>query len=155
MLTPTVLLKYIHSNEEKKKKALDDQIEELNGTLKAIEKRTEEILQEREDIMKELDEKKILLESKERECSTLAKLIEINREKELVIIAERLETSHVACVNNSLFSKISLFNAVLLMFSSFVLQQVWNWNYEAWFWLQKCLHNLLQSRIWLEEHQKT
>ncbi|XP_061222353.1 coiled-coil domain-containing protein 146-like isoform X4 [Neopsephotus bourkii] len=77
------------NNEEKKKKALDDQIGELNGTLKAIEKRTEEILQEREDIMKELDEKKILLESKEQECSTLAKLLEINREKGLVIIAER------------------------------------------------------------------
>ncbi|XP_065522827.1 coiled-coil domain-containing protein 146 isoform X2 [Lathamus discolor] len=77
------------NNEEKKKKALDDQIGELNSTLKAIEKRTEEILQEREDIKKELDEKKILLESKEQECSTLAKLLEINREKELVIVAER------------------------------------------------------------------
>ncbi|KAM9026094.1 coiled-coil domain-containing protein 146 [Ara ararauna] len=77
------------NKEEKKKKALDDQIEELNGALKAIEKRTEEILQEKEDIIKELDEKQILLQSKERECSTLAKLLEINREKELVIIAER------------------------------------------------------------------
>ncbi|XP_033919248.1 coiled-coil domain-containing protein 146 [Melopsittacus undulatus] len=76
-------------NNEEKKKALDDQIGELNRTLKAIEKRTEEILQEREDIMKELDEKKKLLENKERECSTLAKLLEINREKELVIIIER------------------------------------------------------------------
>ncbi|XP_061323332.1 coiled-coil domain-containing protein 146 isoform X1 [Pezoporus flaviventris] len=77
------------NNEEKKKKALDDQIGEVNGTLKAIEKKTEEILQEREDIMKELDEKNILLESKEQECNTLAKLLEINREKGLVIIAER------------------------------------------------------------------
>ncbi|XP_052644905.1 coiled-coil domain-containing protein 146 isoform X3 [Harpia harpyja] len=34
---------------EKKKEALNDQIEELNGTLKVIEKRTEEILQEREN----------------------------------------------------------------------------------------------------------
>ncbi|XP_030336797.1 coiled-coil domain-containing protein 146 isoform X2 [Strigops habroptila] len=77
------------NDEEKKKKALNDQIEELNGTLKAIERRTEEILQEKEDIMKELDGKQILLESKERECSTLSKLLEINREKELVVVAER------------------------------------------------------------------
>ncbi|XP_062488002.1 coiled-coil domain-containing protein 146 isoform X4 [Pezoporus occidentalis] len=82
-------INWTKNNEEKKKKALDDQIGEVNGTLKAIENKTEEILQEREAIMKELDEKNILLESKERECSTLAKLLEINREKGLVIIAER------------------------------------------------------------------
>ncbi|XP_074423971.1 coiled-coil domain-containing protein 146 [Larus michahellis] len=74
---------------EKKKETLDDQIEELNGTLKAIEKRTEEILQEREDVMKELDGKKILLESKEQECITLTKLIEINREKESAVLSDR------------------------------------------------------------------
>lgn len=98
------------NDEEKKKKALNDQIEELNGTLKAIERRTEEILQEKEDIMKELDGKQILLESKERECSTLSKLLEINREKELVVVAERLDINRVACVNNSVFSKISFFS---------------------------------------------
>ncbi|KFZ67849.1 Coiled-coil domain-containing protein 146, partial [Podiceps cristatus] len=74
---------------EKKKAALNDQIEELNGTLKAIEKRTEEILQEREDVMKELDGKQILLESKERECITLTKLLEISKEKESAVLSDR------------------------------------------------------------------
>lgn len=90
-LTPTVLLKYIHSDAEKKKEAFNDQIEELNGTLKAIEKRTEEILQERENVMKELDGKQILLESKEREYITLTKLLEISREKESAVLSDRLE----------------------------------------------------------------
>ncbi|XP_075285578.1 coiled-coil domain-containing protein 146 [Opisthocomus hoazin] len=74
---------------EKNKAALNDQIEELNGTLKAIEKRTEEILQEREDLMKELDGKQILLESKEQECITLTKLLEISREKESAVLSDR------------------------------------------------------------------
>jgi len=91
MFAPTVLLKYIHSDAEKNKAALNDQIEELNGTLKAIEKRTEEILQEREDLMKELDGKQILLESKEQECITLTKLLEISREKESAVLSDRLE----------------------------------------------------------------
>ncbi|XP_009990928.1 PREDICTED: coiled-coil domain-containing protein 146, partial [Tauraco erythrolophus] len=85
---------------EKEKEALNDQIEELNGTLKAIEKRTEEILQEREDVMKELDEKKILLESKEQECITLTKLVEISREKESAALSDReaLEEKLNKCV---------------------------------------------------------
>ncbi|KAM6287685.1 coiled-coil domain-containing protein 146 [Spheniscus humboldti] len=85
---------------EKKKEALNDQIKELNGTLKAIEKRSEEILQEREDIMKELDGKQILLESKERECITLTKLLEISREKESAVLSDReaLEDNLNKCV---------------------------------------------------------
>ncbi|NXV82538.1 CC146 protein, partial [Atlantisia rogersi] len=74
---------------EKKKEALNDQIGELHGSLKAIEKRTEEILQEREDVMRELDGKQILLESKERECITLTKLLEISREKESGVLSDR------------------------------------------------------------------
>ncbi|XP_010154472.1 PREDICTED: coiled-coil domain-containing protein 146, partial [Eurypyga helias] len=73
---------------EKKKEALNEQIEELNGTLKAIDERTEEILQEREDVMTELDGKQILLESKERECITLTKFLEISREKESAILSD-------------------------------------------------------------------
>ncbi|KAK2514543.1 Ccdc146 [Columba guinea] len=71
--------------------ALNDEIEELNGTLKAIEKRNEEILQEREDVVKELDGKQILLESKERECSALTKFLEISREKESAVLSERVQ----------------------------------------------------------------
>ncbi|KFZ56663.1 Coiled-coil domain-containing protein 146 [Antrostomus carolinensis] len=74
---------------EKKKKALNGQIEELNGTLKAIVKRTDEILQERGDVIKELDGNQILLESKERESITLTKLLEISREKESAILSDR------------------------------------------------------------------
>lgn len=91
MLTPTVLLTSIHRDAEKTTEALNDEIEELNGTLKAIEKRNEEILQEREDVVKELDGKQILLESKERECSALTKFLEISREKESAVLSERLE----------------------------------------------------------------
>uniref|UniRef100_A0A8C3PI66 Uncharacterized protein n=1 Tax=Calidris pygmaea TaxID=425635 RepID=A0A8C3PI66_9CHAR len=85
---------------EKKKEALNDQIEELNGTLKAIKKRTEEILQERKDVMKELDGKQILLSSKEQECITLTKLLEISREKESVILSDReaLEENLNKCI---------------------------------------------------------
>ncbi|XP_014819265.1 PREDICTED: coiled-coil domain-containing protein 146 [Calidris pugnax] len=85
---------------EKKKEALNDQIEELNGTLKAIKKRTEEILQERKDVMKELDGKRILLSSTEQECITLTKLLEINREKESVVLSDReaLEENLNKCI---------------------------------------------------------
>ncbi|XP_052644907.1 coiled-coil domain-containing protein 146 isoform X4 [Harpia harpyja] len=85
---------------EKKKEALNDQIEELNGTLKVIEKRTEEILQERENVMKELDGKQILLESKEREYITLTKLLEISTEKESAVLSDReaLEENLKKCV---------------------------------------------------------
>ncbi|XP_069736276.1 coiled-coil domain-containing protein 146 [Phaenicophaeus curvirostris] len=76
-------------DEEKKKEALSDQIEELNDTLKAIEKRTEEILQERQNVMEELNGKQILLESKERENNTLTKSLEIIRDKESAILLDR------------------------------------------------------------------
>lgn len=91
MWTSTVLLKYIHSDAEKKKQTLHNQIQELNNTLKATEKRMEEILQEREDVMKELDGKQALLESKKQECVALTRLLEIGREKESAILADRLE----------------------------------------------------------------
>ncbi|NWI87962.1 CC146 protein, partial [Pitta sordida] len=87
-------------NAEKKNEALNDQMEELNRTLKAIEKRTEEIFQERDDEKKELDGKQVLLESKERECINSAKLLEINTEKELEILSEReiLENNLKKCI---------------------------------------------------------
>ncbi|XP_053924546.1 coiled-coil domain-containing protein 146, partial [Cuculus canorus] len=76
-------------DEEKRKDALNDKIEELNDTLKAIEKRTEEILQERQNVMEELNGKKKLLESKEQENITLTKSLEISREKESAILLDR------------------------------------------------------------------
>ncbi|NWW37716.1 CC146 protein, partial [Panurus biarmicus] len=76
---------------EKKNEDLNDQIEELNRTLKANEKRTEEILQEKEDVMKELDERQTLIQKNERECIALTKLLEINAEKELAVLSDRLD----------------------------------------------------------------
>ncbi|XP_054255623.1 coiled-coil domain-containing protein 146 [Indicator indicator] len=85
---------------EKQKEALNHQIDELNATLKGIGKRTEEILQEREDVMKELHEKQILLESKEQECIALTKSLEIIREKESAVLLDRaaLEDNLKTCV---------------------------------------------------------
>lgn len=74
---------------EKKNEDLNNQMQELNSTLNDIDKGTEKILQEREDVMKELDGKRALLESKEQECAALARLLEIGREKQLAILVER------------------------------------------------------------------
>ncbi|NWS19542.1 CC146 protein, partial [Pachyramphus minor] len=85
---------------EKKNEALNDEIGELSRTLKAIEKRTEEILQEREEVKKKLDSNQVLIESKERECISLTKLLEINTEKELEILSDRelLENNLNKCI---------------------------------------------------------
>uniref|UniRef100_A0A8B9D5K6 Coiled-coil domain containing 146 n=1 Tax=Anser cygnoides TaxID=8845 RepID=A0A8B9D5K6_ANSCY len=85
---------------EKKKEALNNQIQELNNTLKATEERMEEVLQEREDVMKELDGKQALLESKQQECVALTRLLEIGREKESAILADRevLEYNLKKCI---------------------------------------------------------
>lgn len=88
-LTLTALLKYIHSDAEKQNEALNDQIEELNSTLKATEKRTEEILQEKKDVMKEMDERQTVIQKNERQCNNLTKLLEINAEKEFAILSDR------------------------------------------------------------------
>ncbi|NXT15485.1 CC146 protein, partial [Prunella fulvescens] len=74
---------------EKSNEALNDQIEELNRALKATEKRTEEILQEKEDVLKELDDRQTLIQKNERECINLTKLLEINAERELAILSDR------------------------------------------------------------------
>ncbi|XP_039579599.1 coiled-coil domain-containing protein 146 [Passer montanus] len=85
---------------EKKNEVLNDQIEELNRTLKATEKRTAEILQEKKDVMKEMDERQTLMQKNERECINLTKLLEINAEKELAILSDRqiLENNLNKCV---------------------------------------------------------
>ncbi|NWY43749.1 CC146 protein, partial [Sylvia atricapilla] len=85
---------------KKKNEALNDQIEELNRTLKATEKRTEEILQEKEDVVKELDKRQTLIQKNERECIALTKLLEINAEKELAVLSDRqiLENNLYKCL---------------------------------------------------------
>lgn len=89
MSTSTLLLTHIHSDAENQNEDLNNQMQELNCALKDIDKGTENILQEREDVMKELDGKRALQESKEQECAALIRLLEIGREKELMILVER------------------------------------------------------------------
>ncbi|XP_021240179.1 coiled-coil domain-containing protein 146 isoform X1 [Numida meleagris] len=88
---------------EKENEDLNNQMQELNSTLKDIDKGTEKILQEREDVMKELDGKRALLESKEQECAALTKLLEIAREKELAILGERDSLNNT--LNKRIFEK--------------------------------------------------
>uniref|UniRef100_A0A8C2T006 Coiled-coil domain containing 146 n=1 Tax=Coturnix japonica TaxID=93934 RepID=A0A8C2T006_COTJA len=78
-------------NAEKTNEDLNNQMQELNSTLKDIDKGTEEILQEREVVMKELDGKRALMESRERECAALTKMLETGREKEMAILERILE----------------------------------------------------------------
>uniref|UniRef100_K7FME2 Uncharacterized protein n=1 Tax=Pelodiscus sinensis TaxID=13735 RepID=K7FME2_PELSI len=54
-----------------------------------MEKKSEEVLEEKEDVMKELDGKRALLESKEREFNHLTKLLEMSKENEATALADR------------------------------------------------------------------
>uniref|UniRef100_A0A8D2LW36 Uncharacterized protein n=1 Tax=Varanus komodoensis TaxID=61221 RepID=A0A8D2LW36_VARKO len=56
---------------------------------KKLEAKSEELMEEKEDVMKEVDGKKALLESKEREFITFTKMHEMNKENEGSGIAER------------------------------------------------------------------
>ncbi|OXB70072.1 UNVERIFIED_CONTAM: hypothetical protein H355_005525, partial [Colinus virginianus] len=79
---------------EKKNEDLNNEMQELNSTLKDIDKGTEKILQEREDVMKELDGKRALLESKEQEYAALQRLLDTDKEKALAILIERESLNH-------------------------------------------------------------
>uniref|UniRef100_A0A452H4L3 Uncharacterized protein n=1 Tax=Gopherus agassizii TaxID=38772 RepID=A0A452H4L3_9SAUR len=72
-----------------KKKILIDHVQELNDALKKVEKKSEEVLEEKKDVMKELDGKRALLESKEREFNHLTKLLEMSKENEATALADR------------------------------------------------------------------
>ncbi|XP_062990270.1 coiled-coil domain-containing protein 146 [Elgaria multicarinata webbii] len=74
---------------EKKKVALQEEVQEMIDTAKKTEAKNCEIVQEKEDVMKEVDGKKALLESKEREFNTFTKMHEMNKENEGSAIAER------------------------------------------------------------------
>ncbi|XP_066406978.1 coiled-coil domain-containing protein 146 [Molothrus aeneus] len=99
----TEKLKQKKIDAEKQNEAFNDQIEELNSTLKATEKRTEEILQEKKDVMKEMDERQSLIQKNERQCNNLTKLLEINAEKEFAILSDRqiLENNLDKCVSEN------------------------------------------------------
>ncbi|XP_048355860.1 coiled-coil domain-containing protein 146 [Sphaerodactylus townsendi] len=74
---------------EKKIAALQGQLKEVTCHVKKLEASIEDILREKEDVMKEVDGKKTLLESKDREFSNLTKMHELNKENEGSAIADR------------------------------------------------------------------
>ncbi|XP_053107287.1 coiled-coil domain-containing protein 146 isoform X3 [Hemicordylus capensis] len=74
---------------EKKKIALQEDSQEIIETLKKFEAKANEAMEEKEDVMKEVDGKKALLESKEREYINFTKMHEMNKENEGTAISER------------------------------------------------------------------
>lgn len=79
----------IYREVEKKIAALQEQLEEVTDHVKKLEATTEDIIQEKEDVMKEVEGKKSLLERKDREFSNFIKMHELNKENEGSAIAER------------------------------------------------------------------
>ncbi|XP_053262677.1 coiled-coil domain-containing protein 146 [Podarcis raffonei] len=85
---------------EKKRKAIQEEAREIFESLRKIEAKNDEALEEKDDVMKEVDGKKALLESKEREFISLTKMHEMNKENEGSAIAERaiLEMGSRNCI---------------------------------------------------------
>ncbi|VFV34346.1 Hypothetical predicted protein [Lynx pardinus] len=74
---------------EKKKIVLEYELEELNDFLKKVETKINSIMKEKEDVIKEVEGKRALLEIKEREYNQLVKLSELTRENEATSLTER------------------------------------------------------------------
>ncbi|XP_053074551.1 coiled-coil domain-containing protein 146 isoform X2 [Acinonyx jubatus] len=74
---------------EKKKIVLEYELEELNDFLKKVETKINSIMEEKEDVIKEVEGKRALLEIKEREYNQLVKLSELTRENEATSLTER------------------------------------------------------------------
>ncbi|XP_053753142.1 coiled-coil domain-containing protein 146 isoform X2 [Panthera pardus] len=74
---------------EKKKIVLEYELEELNDFLKKVETKINSIMEEKEDVIKEVEGKRALLEIKEREYNQLVKLLELTRENEATSLTER------------------------------------------------------------------
>lgn len=64
---------------EKKKIVLEYELKELNDSLKKVETKINSIMEEKEDVIKEVEGKRALLEIKEREYNQLVKLLELTR----------------------------------------------------------------------------
>lgn len=65
-------------------------MKELSDSLKKLENKVNTLAEERDDIMKEVEGKRTLLEVKEREYGQLLKLLELTKENEASSLAERL-----------------------------------------------------------------
>ncbi|XP_069484152.1 coiled-coil domain-containing protein 146 [Ambystoma mexicanum] len=74
---------------EKKKAALEEQCQELISGIRMAEVKNKTALEEKELVMKELEEKRALLESKEQEFNQLTKLSELAKENEAMALGER------------------------------------------------------------------
>uniref|UniRef100_A0A8D0VSE8 Coiled-coil domain containing 146 n=1 Tax=Sus scrofa TaxID=9823 RepID=A0A8D0VSE8_PIG len=74
---------------EKKKLTLECEFKELNDSLKKVETKINTIMEEKEDVIKEVEGKRALLEIKEREYNQLVKLLELTRENEAASLTER------------------------------------------------------------------
>ncbi|XP_035866613.1 coiled-coil domain-containing protein 146 isoform X2 [Phyllostomus discolor] len=74
---------------EKKKVVLDCELKEINDSLKKVETKINAIMEEKEDVIKEVESKRALLEVKEREYNQLFKLLELTRENEATSLTEK------------------------------------------------------------------
>ncbi|XP_077011959.1 coiled-coil domain-containing protein 146 isoform X2 [Tamandua tetradactyla] len=74
---------------EKKKIVLEFEAKELNDSLKKVENKISAVMEEKEDVIKEVEGKRALLEIKEREYNQLVKLLELTRENEASSLTER------------------------------------------------------------------
>lgn len=85
----TYVRMYPHREMEKKKLLLEYELKELNDSLKKVETKINAVMEEKEDVIKEVEGKRALLEIKEREYNQLVKLLELTRENEASSLTER------------------------------------------------------------------
>ncbi|XP_040827146.1 coiled-coil domain-containing protein 146 [Ochotona curzoniae] len=74
---------------EKKKLILEYEVKELHDSIKKVETKINAVVEEKEDVIKEVEGKRALLEIKEREYNQLAKMLELTRENEATSLTER------------------------------------------------------------------
>ncbi|GCB68052.1 hypothetical protein scyTo_0013773 [Scyliorhinus torazame] len=77
------------NNLEKAKAEIDAQCNELLGLVQQIENKCRMVEDEKMEVMKELDEKRTTLDSKEQDYNQLVKITEMGKENESVLMGER------------------------------------------------------------------
>lgn len=85
-----VYVRILHREMEKKKIILEYELKELNDLLKKVETKINSIMEEKEDVIKEVEGKRALLEMRERDYNQLVKFLELTRENEATSLTERL-----------------------------------------------------------------
>ncbi|XP_063093681.1 coiled-coil domain-containing protein 146 isoform X2 [Cavia porcellus] len=74
---------------ERKKLVLEYEVKELNNSLKKVESKVSVLVEEKEDVVKEVEGKRALLEVREREYHHLVRLLELTQENEASSLTER------------------------------------------------------------------